>query len=49
MNKGELAHECLVTAGGESTIDQKLDRAELAAATVVASAVINFDEVILKR
>ncbi len=34
---------------GESTIDPKLDRAELAAAAAVASAVMNFDEAILKR
>ncbi|MBK7999636.1 MAG: DUF1553 domain-containing protein [Verrucomicrobia bacterium] len=34
---------------GESAIDPKLDRAELAAATAVASAVMNFDEAILKR
>jgi Tfp pilus assembly protein PilX len=34
---------------GESAIDPKLDRAELAAAAAVASAVMNFDEAILKR
>lgn len=34
---------------GESASDPKLDRAELAAATAVANAVMNFDEAILKR
>ena len=34
---------------GEATIDSKLDRAELAAATAIASAVMNFDEAVLKR
>jgi hypothetical protein len=34
---------------GESAFDPKLDRAELAAATAVASAILNFDEAILKR
>ena len=34
---------------GESAIDSKLDRAELAAATAVASAVMNFDEAVFKR
>ena len=34
---------------GESASDPKLDRAELAAAAAVASAVMNFDEAILKR
>ena len=34
---------------GEAASDPKLDRAELAAATAVASAVMNFDEAILKR
>jgi hypothetical protein len=34
---------------GDSAIDPKLDRAELAAATAVANAVMNFDEAILKR
>ncbi len=34
---------------GESAIDPKLDRAELAAATAVASAILNFDEAVFKR
>jgi len=34
---------------GESAIDPKLDRAELAAAAAVASAVMNFDEAVFKR
>jgi len=34
---------------GESAFDPKLDRAELAAAASVASAVMNFDEAIVKR
>jgi hypothetical protein len=34
---------------GESAIDPKLDRSELAAATAVASAVMNFDEAVVKR
>ena len=34
---------------GESSIDPRLDRAELATAASVATAILNFDEAILKR
>jgi len=40
--------EALVKSG-DVTLDKSLDPAELAASTALASAILNFDEAILKR